>query len=82
MRRLSREAEVTVILLVGLGLLALPALLYRVGWLPLRWTASPGRPDPTARRAGTATTRPAGTPSPVVPRRPGFSSSVRVVTRV
>ncbi len=36
MRRLSREAEVTVILLVGLGLLALPALLYRVGWLPLR----------------------------------------------
>ncbi len=34
MRQLSREAEVTLILLLGLALLALPALLYRLGWLP------------------------------------------------
>ncbi len=34
MPRLSREAEVVLILLVGLVLLALPGLLYRLGWLP------------------------------------------------
>ncbi|KWX00772.1 hypothetical protein TH66_03195 [Carbonactinospora thermoautotrophica] len=33
-RRWSREAEVTLILLLGLALLALPALLYELGWLP------------------------------------------------
>ncbi len=34
MRRLSRETEVTLILLAGLALLALPGLLYALGWLP------------------------------------------------
>ncbi len=34
MRRLSREAKVALILLVGLALLALPGLLYELGWLP------------------------------------------------
>ncbi len=34
MRRLSRETEVALILLVGLALLALPGLLYELGWLP------------------------------------------------
>ncbi len=34
MPRLSREAKVTLILLVGLALLALPGLLYELGWLP------------------------------------------------
>ncbi len=34
MRRLSRETEVTLIILVGLTLLALPGVLYELGWLP------------------------------------------------
>ncbi len=34
MRRLSRETEVTLILLVGLALLGLPGFLYALGWLP------------------------------------------------
>ncbi len=34
MRRPSRETEVTLILILGLALMALPGLLYALGWLP------------------------------------------------
>ncbi len=34
MRRPSRETEVTLILIIGLTLLALPGFLYALGWLP------------------------------------------------
>ncbi len=34
MRRLSRETEVVLILILGLTLMALPGLLYALGWLP------------------------------------------------
>lgn len=34
MPRLSRDAKVALIPLAGLALLALPALLYELGWLP------------------------------------------------
>lgn len=34
MPRLSREAEVALILFLGLTLMALPAALYWLGWLP------------------------------------------------
>ncbi|WP_066890697.1 hypothetical protein [Carbonactinospora thermoautotrophica] len=32
--RLSRETEVALILILGLALMALPGLLYALGWLP------------------------------------------------
>ncbi len=34
MPRMSRDAEAVLLLILGLALLALPGLLYALGWLP------------------------------------------------